>query len=67
MNQLLFYFKLKTKHYSQELLNIVLHEGVQSLPAEALREFLSAHGFVRELQLVENSLQGQCYGASAVV
>ena len=37
----------------EELLDVVLHETVQSLPTERLRQLLGAHRLVMELQVQE--------------
>ena len=43
-----------------QLLHVMLHESVQSFPAEGARELLGAHRLLAELQIVKNTLQ--CVG-----
>ena len=61
-----FFFLLKINVQDVHL-NIVLHEGVQRLPSKTLCQLLRTHRSVAELQLVEDSLQGQGHAALGVV
>ena len=51
----------------EELLDIMLHEAVQGLPAKRLCQLLCSNWLVVELQLVEHPLQGKSNRLLAVV
>lgn len=72
MTSVLLYIPLTTltltlTHHSKKLLDVMLHEGVEGFPPEALGQLLGADWLVRELQFVEDPLQRQRHTLTAVV
>ena len=50
-----------------EFLNIVLHEGVEGVPAEALCEFTGVNGIVGMLKIVKDTLQSEGNGLGGLI
>lgn len=60
INEVIIIPNKNTKAYPEKLLHIMLHKRIKCFPSKTLGKFLCPNRFVRELQLIENSLQGQC-------